>query len=526
MLPESKYKKTLPLEDFLQEYKFKVCDFICYLCKGVLYQPVSDYCGHLFCQKCFETYLSTSQICPVTRTPLVIDQPIEMPAVRNYLNKMYMRCKNNNEGCQWKGQLKDLNEHINNQCKKQKIKCENIGCKLMIKREDIKEHLKQCGFKEILCPDCGVKLIREQIEYHRTKCPKLKMECIQGCKKMVPRDEMNTHLVKECDYSKVLCNYSKIGCNKIVMRKEQRQHEKENFYEHAIMIYNDILGIKENIIHIVKEEKNKRKELLNEYLNSLVTEYLSEMKKKYYFKKDELETSKKSDKEDNSEVIDINNDSDESITFINQKKKRDQNDTDISIIKKEIKKEPLSEEDSSSENNNNNNIENLEYYQNDSLSDKIIIKGAYARCNSKNKEFLFVFCNYTISKKRIKNIFTFSIFPSSLWIGLGLCDKDLLKENNMKLSTQINNGLFIVSTNGYTWNSNVLSQNEKQIPKFIPMLIKEDITFEYKKETKELIYSFGNRFTGKLINVYPTKSKKLTACIVFMNENDEVKFSF
>ena len=65
-----------------------------------------------------------------------------------------------------------------------------------------------------------------------------------------------------------------------------------------------------------------------------------------------------------------------------------------------------------------------------------------------------------------------------------------------------------------------------RIPNFVPMLIKEDITFEYKKETKELIYSFGNRYSGKLINVYPTKSKKLTACIVFMNENDEVKFSF
>ena len=273
MLPESKYKKTLPLEDFLQEYKFKVCDFICSLCKGVLNQPVADYCGHLFCQKCFETYLSTSQICPVTRSPLVIDQPIEMPTVRNYLNKMYMKCKNNKEGCTWKGQLKELNEHINNHCKKQKIKCENIGCKLMIKREDIKEHLKQCRFKEILCADCGVKLIREQIEYHRIKCPKLKMECIQGCKKMVPRDEMNTHLVKECDNSKMLCNHATLGCKKIIMRKEQKQHEKENFYEHAIMIYNDILGIKENMLHFVEEEKNKRKEVLNEYLN-LIELYL------------------------------------------------------------------------------------------------------------------------------------------------------------------------------------------------------------------------------------------------------------
>ena len=520
MLPESKYKKTLPLEDFLQEYKFKVCDFICSLCKGVLNQPVADYCGHLFCQKCFETYLSTSQICPVTRSPLVIDQPIEMPTVRNYLNKMYMKCKNNKEGCTWKGQLKELNEHINNHCKKQKIKCENIGCKLMIKREDIKEHLKQCRFKEILCADCGVKLIREQIEYHRIKCPKLKMECIQGCKKMVPRDEMNTHLVKECDNSKMLCNYAKLGCKKIIMRKEQKQHEKENFYEHAIMIYNDILGIKENMLHFVEEEKNKRKEVLNEYLNLIVTDNLSEMKKKYYYKKDEPESSKKSDKEDSSEVIDINNENEESITFLNQKTHRAPNN--IPNIKNEL----LYEEDSSLD-NNNNNIENLEYYQFDSLSDEISINGAYARCNSNiSKESIFVFCNYTISKKRQKNIFTFSIFPSSSWIGLGLCDKDLLKENNLKLSSHINNGLFIISTNGYTWNSNELSQNEMRIPNFVPMLIKEDITFEYKKETKDLIYSFGNRYSGKLINVYPTKSKKLTACIVFMNENDEVKFSF
>ena len=39
----------------------------------------------------------------------------------------------------------------------------------------------------------------------------------------------------------------------------------------------------------------------------------------------------------------------------------------------------------------NNNIENLEYYQFDSLSDEISINAAYARCNSNiSKESIFV----------------------------------------------------------------------------------------------------------------------------------------
>lgn len=530
-MTENTYKKKLIVEDFLSESRLRVSDFICSLCHGVLFQPVADFCGHLFCQDCLETYLSTNQTCPITHNPLNIDQPIEVPSIRKFIDKMSIKCKNSNEGCNWKGELRNLQYHIDTICKKQKVKCQNSQCKLMIKREDLKEHLKKCGFKEEQCPDCGIMLLREQIEYHKRKCPKLKIPCIQECKQLIPRDEMTIHIEKECNNTKIECPFSLLSCKAIITRKTLEQHMKDSKNEHLLMVINGVIDIKTDIHSKIDELVENKSQVIKEKFIEMLNEQCRELSIMRNIKEEPLEIvqvesltleRKVDNNESSEEVIDINNDSDNS--FLNKKIKRNQNDI-LPYIKQEIKKD-FYDYDNDDSSNSNNNIHNSNYFQFDIIPEDIVINDCYVRCKTTSQAPKFVFCNYTISKKRKKNIFTFTIYPSSLWIGLGLCDKDLLKENNMQLSSHIDNGLFIISTSGYTWNSNVPQENEIKIPKFIPKKIEEDITFEYIYETKILQYSFGNRFKGCLTNVFPKRSKRLTACIVFLNENDEVKFSF
>lgn len=55
-----------------------------------------------------------------------------------------MKCCNYFLGCNWVGQLKDYKDHINKNCPKEIVNCQNKGCMKKTKREKIQEHLTYC----------------------------------------------------------------------------------------------------------------------------------------------------------------------------------------------------------------------------------------------------------------------------------------------------------------------------------------------------------------------------------------------
>ena len=89
---DSIYKKTLCLDDFTEESRQFVVDYICPLCKGIYYNPVIDPCGHIFCQRCFNAFTSSikPQIvelrCPITNQPLS-QSPSTIGLIANILDR-------------------------------------------------------------------------------------------------------------------------------------------------------------------------------------------------------------------------------------------------------------------------------------------------------------------------------------------------------------------------------------------------------------------------------------------------------
>ena len=52
------YEKHLDVDYFFEKDKNSVKDYICFLCKGVYFEPYVDRCGHIFCKECIFKYLS------------------------------------------------------------------------------------------------------------------------------------------------------------------------------------------------------------------------------------------------------------------------------------------------------------------------------------------------------------------------------------------------------------------------------------------------------------------------------------
>ncbi|CAF1247721.1 unnamed protein product [Rotaria sp. Silwood1] len=116
-------------------------ELICSICRGVLQDPLQiPSCEHIFCRRCIEEWLSQTQICPVDRTPIEMNQLKLVPRIlKNLLNRLEIMCEN--EGCTTVVKLDVLASHLAD-CEYDKnklIQCKN-GCGLIISKANYQNH--------------------------------------------------------------------------------------------------------------------------------------------------------------------------------------------------------------------------------------------------------------------------------------------------------------------------------------------------------------------------------------------------
>ena len=148
-------------------------------------------------------------------------------------------------------------------------------------------------------------------------------------------------------------------------------------------------------------------------------------------------------------------------------------------------------------------------------------------------EHVFLFINeiYDINPKTQKNIiWSIKLITNSKWIAFGLCDKEKVKLNKGKfcLPSKIehfNNGSYLISNNGYSWNCNNIKENNKKFdfPRFDK--IKNEFILEFNAFENKLKFFSSGKSLCILNNVIPLVSPyKLTPCVVFLNKNDCIEF--
>ena len=209
---------------------------VCNICQFLSRDPhLSVCCGHIFCKSCLDgsRKATISTACSVCQNEEFVTSPNKQ--ADREIKSLWVMCTNKERGCEWQGELSDINNHLGNNdgCQFEDVKCSN-ECGKMLQRRHLTIHAEaECPHCKIVCQYCHITGEHQFIEgEHKEQCFKLPLLCPNKCDiGSVPHEDMEAHR-KECPLEMVQCEYHNVGCEERMMRKEMEKHKEERLKDH------------------------------------------------------------------------------------------------------------------------------------------------------------------------------------------------------------------------------------------------------------------------------------------------------
>ena len=243
------------------------CDFVdgppkelhweCAVCLLTLRQPyLVDCCGHHFCKACLDKISEENKkICPLCKHEEFVSIPNK--GLERVLNQRKVYCTHKKNGCEWSGELRELDSHLNNPtatakasspsgtasrgsrnqllspdktdpllegCQFVEVRCHN--CPAIVHRGQMKNHLDICPNKPVKCKYCKIFTAtpKELEESHHPVCPKFPVACPNKCGAKIQRKNVAKHVDTTCPLGKLQCEYRYVGCTDELPRKKMESH--------------------------------------------------------------------------------------------------------------------------------------------------------------------------------------------------------------------------------------------------------------------------------------------------------------
>ena len=109
----------------------------CPVCAGLLTEPFLTDCGHLVCGACRDKLLTTSKnYCPVCRETNGLSDACLDKHFQHEVNSLTVRCQHHDEGCEWVGEVRDLQKHLD----PEKGKCNYVAGMMKHHQQTTCEH--------------------------------------------------------------------------------------------------------------------------------------------------------------------------------------------------------------------------------------------------------------------------------------------------------------------------------------------------------------------------------------------------
>ena len=216
----------------------------CPVCLQVLRDPQqTTCCGNSFCKVCIDRVVKDGIPCPTCNAVAFSIFPNK--GLRRTLGGFRVYCSNKDEGCEWVGELGDIERHLNSKpsperqlegCLFEEVAC--VYCTCLFQRRYIHEHQSnKCPKRQFQCEYCGEIDSYEIItEIHLQKCPSFPIACHQHCGENVQRQEMDYHVSQDCSMTIVDCDYQEFGCEVRPARKDLSTHITESVADHTAML--------------------------------------------------------------------------------------------------------------------------------------------------------------------------------------------------------------------------------------------------------------------------------------------------
>ena len=132
----------------------------CPICKKVLREPYqAGCCGKNYCHLCIERHKSNLQPCLECENKAFT--LFHNKGLQKTIYGLDVYCTYKNEGCDWTGELKELDNHLNvhpqatkalDGCQFVTINCPMsfAGCQVTLQRKDMKTHLTETAINHLL----------------------------------------------------------------------------------------------------------------------------------------------------------------------------------------------------------------------------------------------------------------------------------------------------------------------------------------------------------------------------------------
>lgn len=177
-------------------------EVICQICSNFLIKPWEhSVCGKLICKSCLDERLKTHNTCPYCRQDIT-DSVHYSKRCELYVKNLRISCCNSQ--CKEIITIGEIDEHLNNKCNYENIKCFN--CKELVLRLNLSEHNDNCSERYVICSLCSFEYKFNEYDKHKIQCPEELVKCtLNMCDKIVKNKDMIDH-INNCDYVELTCN--------------------------------------------------------------------------------------------------------------------------------------------------------------------------------------------------------------------------------------------------------------------------------------------------------------------------------
>ena len=230
----------------------------CPVCLLVLREPFQiTCCGYAFCRVCIERITQDKKPCPCCNSKDF--DKFEDKRLKRSLYEFKIYCINQKQGCEWIGELGDLDNHLNSNPEQQK---QLDGCQFMLALCRIIHTLGHPAASETECPKrpstceyCNKfeSTHEDVVTNHWPVCGWYPMPCSNNCGKTIERQNLKIHIADICPLTIIDCDFEHAGCKVSLPRKDMPAHIKENATEHLSLHLTHYKGVIKQL-----EEKNEQ----------------------------------------------------------------------------------------------------------------------------------------------------------------------------------------------------------------------------------------------------------------------------
>ena len=217
----------------------------CPICLLILREPFQvACCGNSFCRSCIERIQADKKSCPTCNEENFNMFPDKR--LRRSLYAFRVCCVHQKSGCEWTGELGELDQHLNlnPELGKQLIGCEFEAvacthCCQHFQRCHVHAHESEsCPQRPFSCNYCNdyASVYEDVVSNHWPVCKCYPVPCPKKCGANPERQNIETHVNTQCPLTIVNCDFCYTGCEVQLARRDMPTHLAEGLSTHISLL--------------------------------------------------------------------------------------------------------------------------------------------------------------------------------------------------------------------------------------------------------------------------------------------------